>query len=244
MASELSRPIFHPLYKQIKELLIRKLLSGEWKPGDSLPSEACLARSFAVSQGTIRKALDEMQAEHLVVRHQGRGTFVTARSSGTPWAWFSLVTRDRKKFAERSTKSLVCHSGEASEEEASDLHLSPGDPVLRVTRVRVIGEVPVFSETMTVTEGRFPGLPGLMEKEPQANIYSLLEREFGIITTRCDEYLTAIAADSETARLLGLDPGTPLIEILRIGYTLDDSPLDRRIIRLNPAMCLYHNALG
>src|ERR1019366_3330895 len=69
-------PTFSPLYQQIKVLITQSLQSGEWKPGDLIPSEVELAGRFKVSQGTVRKAIDELSAENLVVRRQGKGTFV------------------------------------------------------------------------------------------------------------------------------------------------------------------------
>src|SRR5262249_5221027 len=74
--STVESPDFRPLYAQVKELLIARLVRGEWRPGGVLPSEFSLAATFGVSQGTVRKALDEMAAQNLVVRRQGRGTFV------------------------------------------------------------------------------------------------------------------------------------------------------------------------
>ncbi|MEI7569167.1 MAG: GntR family transcriptional regulator, partial [Alcaligenaceae bacterium] len=66
-------PSFSPLYQQIKELVLQSLQAGEWKPGDLIPSEFELAARFKVSQGTVRKAIDELAKEHLLVRRQGKG---------------------------------------------------------------------------------------------------------------------------------------------------------------------------
>src|SRR6185437_16486774 len=67
---------YRPLYIQVKDSLIRRLIDGAWQPGQIIPSETDLAREIGVSQGTIRKALDTMTAENLLVRRQGRGTYV------------------------------------------------------------------------------------------------------------------------------------------------------------------------
>ena len=72
----LPTPAFSPLYQQIKGLILQSLQQGEWKPGESIPSEMELAARFRVSQGTVRKAIDELAAENLVVRGKGKGTFV------------------------------------------------------------------------------------------------------------------------------------------------------------------------
>ena len=70
-----SSPTFSPLYRQIKSLLLQRLESGEWRPGEAIPSESELATRFNVSQGTVRKAIDEMAAENLLIRRQGQGHF-------------------------------------------------------------------------------------------------------------------------------------------------------------------------
>src|SRR5512141_1032617 len=75
--SQTSSPTFSPLYQQIKALITQSLQSGEWKPGELIPSEVELATRFKVSQGTVRKAIDELSAENLVMRRQGKGTFVS-----------------------------------------------------------------------------------------------------------------------------------------------------------------------
>ena len=78
-----------PLYLQIKALILRSLQAGEWRPGEAIPSEIELAARFGVCQGTVRKAIDELAADNLVVRRQGKGTFVAThaeaarRSSGS-----------------------------------------------------------------------------------------------------------------------------------------------------------------
>ena len=73
-------PTFSPLYQQIKRLITGSLESGEWKPGEAIPSEVELAGRYGVSQGTVRKAIDELAGENLLVRRQGKGTFVATHS--------------------------------------------------------------------------------------------------------------------------------------------------------------------
>ena len=79
-ANALSVPAFSPLYQQIKGLILQSLQGGEWKPGEVIPSEMDLAARYRVSQGTVRKAIDELSAENLVVRRQGKGTFVATHA--------------------------------------------------------------------------------------------------------------------------------------------------------------------
>src|SRR5919107_1676673 len=76
----LGTPAFSPLYQQIKGLILQSLQAGEWKPGEAIPSEMDLAARFRVSQGTVRKAIDELASENLLVRRQGKGTFVSTHA--------------------------------------------------------------------------------------------------------------------------------------------------------------------
>ena len=94
-------PAFSPLYQQIKTLILQSLQAGEWKPGEAIPSETELAARFRVSQGTVRKAIDELAAENLLIRRQGKGTFV--------------ATHVEQQVQYRFLK-LVPDSGEASSE--------------------------------------------------------------------------------------------------------------------------------
>src|SRR5450432_187735 len=95
-------PDFRPLYAQVKALMIRRMLRGDWRPGALLPSEARLAAEFGVSQGTMRKALDEMATQNLVVRQQGRGTFIARHSQrGALFHFFHI--RDESGIKELPT---------------------------------------------------------------------------------------------------------------------------------------------
>src|ERR1700736_4170987 len=87
-------PSFRPLYEQIKILLTQSLVAGEWKPGEAIPSEIELAARFRVSQGTVRKAIDELASEHILVRRQGKGTYVASHNEPSYQYRFLRVTPD------------------------------------------------------------------------------------------------------------------------------------------------------
>ena len=78
--SSLGTAAFSPLYSQIKALILQSLQAGEWKPSEAIPSEMDLASRYRVSQGTVRKAIDELAASNLVIRRQGKGTFVATHA--------------------------------------------------------------------------------------------------------------------------------------------------------------------
>ena len=148
---------FHPLYLQIKELLIQRVLRGDWRPGELLPSEFKLAAEFKVSQGTVRKALDELAAEKMVIRMQGKGTFVAARNTRhTPLHFFRLTIDNARRWQPRNTKLLSLTREPATETEAASLALSAGARVYRIHRVRYFENTPMIYEILSLAEDRFP----------------------------------------------------------------------------------------
>src|SRR5690606_42078506 len=99
---------FSPLYRQIKELLVQSLERGEWKPGEAIPSEVELASRFQVSQGTVRKAIDELAAENLLLRRQGKGTFVATHHEARVRFRFLRLTPDDGKQTVSGSQILEC----------------------------------------------------------------------------------------------------------------------------------------
>lgn len=237
-------PGFHPLYLQVKELLIQRVLAGYWKPGELLPSEMKLAAEYQVSQGTVRKALEEMAAEHLVVRHQGKGTFVSARDTETSIHFFSVVTRDNRQVSPGSALLFEWKEGPATKRERAELRVKEGEQVYRIHRVRPVNGRPALVETLSVAKSRFLGLPELMRSAARMNAYLIMEKEFGILVVRAEEWVDAIRATPEDANLLGIEEGAPMLRVTRIAYALDGSPVECRRIRFTTDKLRYYNTVG
>src|SRR5688572_133050 len=150
-APEAATPAFSPLYQQIKGLILQSLQAGEWKPGEAIPSEMDLAARFRVSQGTVRKAIDELAAENLVVRRQGKGTFVaTHAEQHVQYRFLKLMPDGGSLGAEGPAHRAVleCKRVRATAEVARALGLRSGDPVVQVRRVLSFGGVPTILEEM------------------------------------------------------------------------------------------------
>ena len=161
IAERLATPAFSPLYQQIKSLILQSLQAGEWKPGEPIPSEIDLAARFRVSQGTVRKAIDELAAENLVVRRQGKGTFVaTHAEQHVQYRFLKLVPDsgdlDTEGPAERSI--VECRRLRATADVARALALRTGDAVLQVRRVLSYGGVPTILEDLWLPGAPFKGL--------------------------------------------------------------------------------------
>ncbi len=226
---------FHPLYAQIKQLLIQRVLDGEWRPGELLPSEFKIAAEYEVSQGTVRKALDDMAGEKLVVRRQGKGTFVSARSAQhVPFHFYRLLN-DKGHQDLPKTLNMETQLAEPNAVERQALGISKDVKVYRLERLRAIGDLPAMIGRYSLRTDMCPGIENLTI-DKGTNIYVLLEQEYGILVVKAVEKIRAVGANEHDAGLLGIDAGTPLLEIERISLSMDGKPIEYRIDR-----CLTRN---
>jgi len=243
-ASRLASPTFSPLYRQIKDFLIRSLEHGEWGPGDAIPSEGELAVRFNVSQGTVRKAIDEMAAENLLVRRQGKGTFVATHSDPRSFYRFLRLVPDDAKVMPTVSDPFCCETISANSEVAAALGLKTGDRVVHVKRLlRFGGESVVFDEIYLVAE-LFNGLSLEGLRGGERSLYSLFETEFGVRMINAEERLRAVAADEQSAELLGVKLGEPLLLVERTAYTYGNKPVEWRRGLYCTRNHYYRNELG
>ena len=110
MTSRARVPAFRPLYRQIQDLIVQALADREWLPGEMIPSEMDLAARFEVSQGTVRRAIDELAAEHLLVRRQGKGTFVATHADPRAFFRFLRLIPDDGSVPRSRSEPLECQS--------------------------------------------------------------------------------------------------------------------------------------
>ncbi len=241
---EPAAPEFKPLYGQIKELLIRRLAAGEWRPGDALPSETALAREYGVSQGTLRKALNALEAERLVERRQGKGTFVPRHSaSRSLFQFFHLVGNGGERLLPES-QALSCNAGVANRVEREALALNAGEGVIRIRRMRHLNGEPIISEYISVPARLFRDLRRRPLEEVPNALYELYETRYGVTVTHIREQLRAVACEAEDAKLLGVPLGSPLLQIERTALSIDRQPVEWRLSRCNTRHHYYLNDLG
>ncbi len=224
-------PAFSPLYQQIKGLILQSMEAGEWRPGETIPSEIDLAARYRVSQGTVRKAIDELAAENLVVRRQGKGTFVATHSEQHLKYRFLKLMPDAgdpgsEGPAERTV--LECRRVRAGAEVARMLALRSGDAVMQVRRILSFGGVPTILEDLWLPGAAFKGLSAEQMAAYRGPTYAMFELEFGVRMVRAQEKIRAVAADSAQAQLLQVDAGTPLLGVERVAYTYNDVPMELR----------------
>ena len=244
MPSRAASPTFSPLYRQIKDLLIRSLEAGEWGPGDAIPSEGELASRFNVSQGTVRKAIDEMASENLLVRRQGKGTFVATHDDPRSFYRFLRLVPDDGSAAHAVSVPLSCEAGMANPEVAAVLGIRAGDPVIHVERIlRFDGEAVVF-DRIDLAGDLFAGLSLESLSGGERSLYSLFESDYGVRMINAQERLRAVAADERSAGLLGVAPGAPLLLVERIAYTYGNKPVEWRRGLYCTRRHHYRNDLG
>ncbi|HEX5806490.1 MAG TPA: GntR family transcriptional regulator [Macromonas sp.] len=242
-----STPAFSPLYQQIKTLILQSLQEGEWKPGDLIPSELELAARYRVSQGTVRKAIDELSAENLLVRRQGKGTFVaTHNEKHIQYRFLRLQpdegNRDSEGPAER--RVLECRQLRGPSDIARALGLRTGEPVLEVKRVLSFQNVPTILEDIWLPGNAFKDLTLQTLAEHQGPMYALFETQFGVRMVRAEEKLKAVGADEATAERLGVPTGFPLLSVERIAYTYNDVPMEFRRGLYRTDLHHYRNTLS
>lgn len=240
-------PAFSPLYQQIKGLILQSLQAGEWKPGEAIPSEIELAGRYRVSQGTVRKAIDELASDNLLVRRQGKGTFVATHAEHhVQYRFLKLLpdrgTPDSEGPAHR--RIIDCRRLRASAEIARALGLRSGDAVLQVRRVLAFAGVPTILEDLWLPGTPFKGLTAERLAVYDGPMYALFETEFGVRMVRAEEKIRAILPDPVQAQLLQVPAGTPLLSVERVAYTYNDTPMELRRGLYRTDSHHYHNALA
>ncbi|QCK86719.1 GntR family transcriptional regulator [Phreatobacter aquaticus] len=218
---------FRPLYRQVKDRLVRRIAEGRWLAGQMIPSEMQIAQELAVSQGTVRKALDEMTAENLLVRRQGRGTYVASHDDDRVLFQFFKLTRDDSPRAFPDSEVLSVVKVRADAEARARLMLAPNASVVVIRRLRSLGGERAISEEIIVPSSRFPGLEG--EDPVPNNLYGLYAERYGVTVARATESLKAIGCPAADGLHLGLAEGTPVLRIDRVAADLDGHPVEWRV---------------
>jgi GntR family transcriptional regulator len=238
-------PTFSPLYRQIKELLTKRLQDGEWKPGEAIPSEVELATRFGVSQGTVRKAIDELAADNLVVRRQGRGTFVAShREARAQFRFLRLRNEAGDAPGGMQSRILDCRRLRAPIDVARQLQLRSGETVVHLRRLLSFESRPAVLDEIWLPGALFRGLTAERLAAYSGPLYGLFETEFGTQMIRASDRIRAVAADDAVANELAVVTGTPLLLVERLTYTYQDRPVELRRGFYVTAELHYHNELG
>ena len=209
-----------PLYQQLQRALRDAIQSGKLSPDDALPSERQLASELGISRITVRKAIDGLADEGLLVRRQGSGNFVGARIEKNFAKLTSFSEDMRARGRVPSSQWLKKSDGQVTPEEAMRLALSPGAKVYRLHRLRFADDEPMALEYCTVSASALPSLDDV-----DLSLYDALERA-GNRPVRALQRLRALLLDEEKARLLEAKPGDAGLLVERVGYLRDGRAIE------------------
>jgi GntR family transcriptional regulator len=229
-----------PRYQRLRDDLASRINRQEWRPGESIPSEAELSATYGVAVGTVRKAIDQLVADGVVERHQGRGTYVRrARFNSSLFRFFRFQSESGERRVPES-RILRRESIAAPSAVASALRLREGDPVISLSRLRLIGGVPLLAEEIWLERSRFEALLMIDTSEFGDLLYPLYEERCEQVVVSAEETLTVEIAPPLQARLLGLEPGSPLVVIERVAFDLERRPIEWRRSRGPADRFRYH----
>ena len=226
--ANITAPAFQPLYRQIKTLITQSLVTGEWRPGDLIPSEIELASRFSVSQGTVRKAIGELAHQNLLVRQQGKGTFVASHSEERSKFPYLRITPDRGPPDDIAAKLLDCRKVKLDAASGKKLGLPAGASVFLITRVMSISARKAVFEEIRLPAARFKGLSAETIERHHCMLYSMYETDFDVRILHVEEQIKALAAERTAAAHLGVPEGSPLLVIERVAYTYADKAVELR----------------
>jgi GntR family transcriptional regulator len=230
-------PGYRPLYRQVYDIMVRKVAQGVWRPGASLPSEQNLAKEMGVSQGTMRKVLDALTAENLLERRQGKGTFIAENTQErTLFRFFRIARPGGKRMTpERVDEKVKLRASRAL--ERTKLGLAKTDKVVEIVRTRHIEKMPSIHETIVLPAPLFPGI----EKRPSLpnSLYSLYQSDYGLNIVAAHEELSAQLATAADQEELGIPKGGPILVIERLAVSLQDQKVEWRISRVRSSDLVY-----
>lgn len=233
-----------PLYKRVKSEIVESLREGRWKHGQALPGESTLAAGFGASIGTVRKAVDELVAENILVRQHGRGTFVASHTRDYMLnVFFTIVDRrGGKTFPE--TELVAFKRGRADVSTSRQLEIATGAPVLQIQTLLRLGGQPAIVDNIRLPAALFPDLTEHAFLNRDTTVYGLYQMRYGITVVRTVEAIEAALADTRTRALLGLQAPAPVLRIVRTAYTYRDQPVDTRVRYVRTTHHRYLSVLG
>lgn len=214
-----------PRYYQLKEIMREKISSGEWKPGDLIPSERELGEQYGISRMTARQAITELVNEGLFYREQGKGTFVSRHKITQQLIRLTGFTEDIKARGQRpGSKIISARMVPADETVAEHLHIKTGLMIFQLQRLRLADEEPLAIEVSNLC---FAGCERLLEDDLEQNsLYRLLEHKYGLPLMEAEQQLEAGLISPEEAQLLKVPVGSAALFVRRTTYTERDQPIE------------------
>ena len=221
---------YQPLYQQVYDEIVKRLTEGYWKAGDSLPSEFGLAEELGVSQGTVRKALNQLVAENILRRRQGKGTYVSEHSNESSLYRFFRYREPGGESVIPETKVISVSTRQASEREISKLNLIDNTEVSEMVRLRSIQGRPAIFEKVIQPLAVFPRIDQV--EEIPNSLYAYYQSEYGISIVEVRDELHAVKLTEDVAMQLELEPGEAALMTERSSINIDG-----RVVEWSQAYC-------
>lgn len=228
-----------PLYQRVAERIANRIYDGHWRPGEPIPNEFALAEEFSVSQGTIRKAMSMVEETGLVDRQQGRGTFVKKLSEERSYYHFFRLAHPQGERVTPEPDEERVFTRKANEFELKTFGLKPNDDVFEIERLRTVNGTRATCEHIVVPASLFKGLSAFANPLPLA-LYPFYHQEYGIFVLRADEYISAIAANKQTAADLKIEVGSPTLQVNRTAFDMKERAVEIRTSQFRADLFQYN----
>jgi GntR family transcriptional regulator len=236
-----------PLYQEIRDKLTQSLMDGEWRPGQLLPSEPQLAKRYGVGISTVRAAVRELEQAKVLMRAQGKGTFVLHFDDRGSTHRFLNITRADGAAVPTDRKMVSLERVAAPADIAAALRLprrGPNDDTFKMTTVVRLGGMPVYYSNVFVPTTIFPRLRKSLLPDGAKALYSLYQQNFNVNVIKVVDSLSTVPVPPEAARLCGLPSGTCVLRLRRIAFTYNDLPVEVRTNWISTARHCYRIVQG
>lgn len=233
-----------PLYLVARDRLLTSLARGMYAPGTALPPEKDLAAEFGISIGTLRKAVDELVSEGMLIRQQGRGTFVAMHDQDRLlYYFFHIVKLDGRKDSYPVVQLKRFARGKADDTTAEKLGIEPGDPVFRFRNLLSLDGEVVMVDDIALPAASYPRLTEARLKNRPGTLYQLYQNDYGLTVISTAERLRAVAAPADIAALLNITEGAPVMMVRRVALGYSDEPVEWRISHVDTRLHEYINEM-
>lgn len=229
-----------PLYQRLRDEMLEKIASGQWLPGETIPTEAELTRQYGVAVGTVRKAVETLVAEGLLLRAQGRGTFVRRPNfDGSLFRFFRQVG-DGDQAVVPQSRILSCARVTPSDTVRQALALGEAAACVYLERIRLVDGKPLFHERIWLPLEPFEHLLEVQLQDFPALLYPFYETHCGQRVASAKETLSVASADAQLAGTLQVEEHSPVVVIERTALGYDRRPLEYRLSQAAGSSFRYH----
>jgi GntR family transcriptional regulator len=214
-----------PMRYQIEQAMRERIESGNWKPGQQLPSEMELCTRYKVSRTTMRQAISHLVDEGLIIRERGRGSFIRDSMITAGARGLTSFSDEMAALGKRAGAQVLSIQLEpASAEIANRLRIKQEEPVVVIKRVRYANESPIGIQIASLPAVRFPGLE--ITDLTNQSLYAYLQQRYGVVVAEAEEIFTITSIAGADAQLLMIADGTCGFHVERLTFDDHQEPFE------------------